>query len=77
VQESQQQAERGTAISQVDGMGFGALTVWQMTAHELLHCRFVNFMHRRATLANSKRKMFSDMHKSMEAGQNVPLRLKK
>jgi len=58
-------------------MGFGATTAWQMTAHELLHKCLANFMQGQAMLAHPTRKMFGDLHISLEARQNVPSRLKK
>jgi hypothetical protein len=76
-QESQQKAECSAAISRVDWMGLGAPTVWQMTAHEPLHKRLANIMHRHAMLAQPTRKMFSDLHITLEARQNVPACLKK
>jgi hypothetical protein len=65
------------AISRVNRMRLEAPTVWQMAAHELLHSRFVNVMHGKAMLAQPTRKMFSDLHISLEARQNVPSHVKK
>ena len=58
-------------------MGLRAPTAWQMTAHELLHKRLANFMHGQSVLSQPPRKMFSDLHISLEARQNVPACLKK